>query len=331
MITASRIIVKRDMANAPCQILKVLVLLLGLSSLCGCSDSVTHLMNVIASPYSYGPNGFIKATVDVRKEGEGNRAVVQLEKALEEADASRRSSIAAALGQVGADEDVALPVLFRLLSDKDAVVRTCAVQSLGHMETPREDVVLALIARLDDDDTGVRREAARTLPKCGEGAVRAVPRLIEIIREGDQESQRVAAIVLGRIGPLASSATGQLTALAAHSEGYTKLLAVEALWRISHENESAVPPTITLLRHHDCLVALGAVRLLGSMASQSQEAAAALKRISGDPSGGAYAAGNSEFNNHRSEVGSKSLAPALSSECLRRMQLEAQAALNEFR
>jgi hypothetical protein len=88
-----------------------------------------------------------------------NRSDVELEKMLNDSDATKQAQGAFGLSQHGEKARNAVPTLIRLLESPDTLVRQEACVALGNMGRESVAAVPVLVKVLDDPEWNVRRQA----------------------------------------------------------------------------------------------------------------------------------------------------------------------------
>ncbi len=165
-------------------------------------------------------------------------AVNALIKALEDKDASVRSSAASALGKISNPSPV--DSLVQALKDKEASVRRSAASALGKIGNPT--AVNALVQALEDKEPSVCENAAYALGKIGNPT--AVNALIDILAHEDSVVYESAALALGVTGN-AAAVDGLVKALKGENSNIRKF-AASLLGKIS--NPAAVNALVQALQ-----------------------------------------------------------------------------------
>jgi len=120
---------------------------------------------------------------------------------LQAADAKDRYDAAKALGDQGAEVELAAPALIAALSTEDvAGVRWGIVWALGRVGPAAPGVVDALSAALSDPDDHVRHEAASALGAMGPAARSALPALESARGDRNSAVERAVDAALDSIG-----------------------------------------------------------------------------------------------------------------------------------
>jgi predicted Zn finger-like uncharacterized protein len=205
---------------------------------------------------------------------------------LNSTDTQVRVRSAAALGEMGADAQRAVPALFKALKDPDENVAREAAQALRAVGTPSRDDAPMLIAALGDENRRVRGCALEGLAKMGPEARPAVPKLAEILKakESDAEFRLQAARCLGQIG--AAAATQGVPALAAalkDTEADIREAAADALGKFGVEGRSAVPSLLAVLTDKETAVRRATLGALAQIGPEAKDALPKLKPAFKDP------------------------------------------------
>jgi vesicle coat complex subunit len=123
-------------------------------------------------------------------------AVEHLLKALGDADASVRSSAAAALGAV-ADKKTLPPLINALCAERNPFVRRSIVSALGNFK--EEDAVVLLLDSLRDENAVVRASACRSLER--NAAREDSATIFPLLKDRDECVRRAAAVAIMKIDP----------------------------------------------------------------------------------------------------------------------------------
>jgi HEAT repeat protein len=114
---------------------------------------------------------------------------------------SSQSSAASALGAIGPDASVAVPVLLREAAISNSPVRVSAIWALGQIHSDPGTVVPTLIQCIGDGNRGIRSIAMRALGCFGSNAQQAVPALTALLQDPDQRVSRSAEQAIKQIAP----------------------------------------------------------------------------------------------------------------------------------
>ena len=157
----------------------------------------------------------------------------------------------AALDRIGSD---AIDPLIASLTNKDASVRTLIVSALGQMPaySEKSDVLISngipvLLASLHDDSFYVRAFAARSLGLLGENEASVIPALIKILNDTNAEVRGCACLALGAFEEQAEPAVPMLLKSIYDSMPAVRGQAAIALVQIEPDNEGQINRLMPIL------------------------------------------------------------------------------------
>ncbi len=152
------------------------------------------------------------------------------------------------------------------LEDKDAAVRKEAVEALGKIGPEAHIAVPVLVKTLEDDSSAVREGAIQALGSIGPKAKAALPALVRAIQDKHPPYRNFAIQAIGLIGPEDELIMPALvkTLLAEDKEG-THYHALEALRRIGPKGKAGIPLLREGLKAEDVATREAAVKGLGFM------------------------------------------------------------------
>jgi HEAT repeat protein len=112
------------------------------------------------------------------------RSVAELQKMLDDPNATVRVQGAQGLSLHGPEARPAVPALMKALQSRDALLRMQSALALGAVGPDAREAVPALTTALDDPEWSVRRQAAVALGQIGPDARAAAPALHRL-QQGD--------------------------------------------------------------------------------------------------------------------------------------------------
>jgi HEAT repeat protein len=202
--------------------------------------------------------------------------VPDLLRALGHPDAGVRANAAHALGDLGANAQVAVPALLRALGDDSEAVRRLALEALRKIGAPGKDDVPLLVAALKGRNPAARRYAAGALGQVGPDARPAAAALVAALRDGDAGLRQSAARALGQLGPDAKErALPALLDALGDDDAEVRAAAAEGLAALPLD-AGDVSALLKLLRHRDAPVRAQAARALGKVGPEARKAVEAL-------------------------------------------------------
>jgi len=201
-----------------------------------------------------------------------------------------RWNAATALGAIGPDAKAALPTLLRVLKEEGI-----GADAIGKIGADEAVIVPLLIAKLQNGERHERNSAAYALGRYKSKADIVVPALIQAVREGDKglpavgwddgqsrDVRAAAAGALGEIGEPAAKAILDLVRLYADEDPRVRWVAVYALGKIAPKEKNVAVVLVKGLRDSDLNVRYVAVEALKKRAPKVAQAGEALAEAMND-------------------------------------------------
>jgi len=221
-----------------------------------------------------------RGLIDLNPDPEIVRPAMQ--KVMEEATPEALNDMLDALASLG---EKAVPRLIKALEAE--AVRPKAAAIIARIGPPAKEAVPALIAALADKNPETRNEVLFALAAIGPEAKEAVPAIKEALKDPDMKVCYSACYALGKIGPAAASAKADL---AEHLAGDDHFFCMASAWALAQVDPKdpqtaakSVPVLIQALEEPDPPTRLHAAEALGLLGPLAGDAAAALKKLHGDP------------------------------------------------
>jgi HEAT repeat protein len=198
------------------------------------------------------------------------------------------SSLAAALGKIGAASGIGVSELAVALESPGAAARRCAAKALGHYGAAAAAAGPALLAALDDEDPAVRGAAALSIVSARVMPIesvpeKAVPILADCLGDQDPSVRRRAGEALGALGPAAKAAVPALARALTNKHGQVNDWALAALEAIGPEAAAAVPTVLSIIEADDGRDLRDMFRLLKAIGREPDLAIPALRRFLAEP------------------------------------------------
>lgn len=166
------------------------------------------LLKVFQSDVEYDRSGAIRGLGSLKTRTAWQRLV----QVLETENPNLWPMAASALGEIGRDPEITVPLLIKVLNSDSWPARQSAAHALGQFGAAAQAAVPDLMAALIDPR--LFSAAAFALSAIGEPASAAIPRLIEMLDSGEQRCEVLR--VLTRFGPVAKAAVPRLKQLEAN-------------------------------------------------------------------------------------------------------------------
>jgi HEAT repeat protein/S1-C subfamily serine protease len=202
------------------------------------------------------------------------------------ANPTERHKAVVAIGDMGADAQLAIPNLLALAKDTDPFVRQAVPRALEQIGPPANSEFAPVLQALKSDSPEVRRYAARTVGGSGIGGVpvaEAVPLLAAVLKDGDSVVRKNAASALGTIGPPARGVVGSVIALLKDTDLEVRRSAALAVDRIGVQGKESVPQMVEFLKDSSPDIRRLGATLLVKLGPEGKEAAPALAGVLKDP------------------------------------------------
>ncbi|MDZ4820091.1 MAG: HEAT repeat domain-containing protein [Planctomycetota bacterium] len=189
----------------------------------------------------------------------------------EKLDGDGRDSVAYALGQIGANLELVMPLLSRWAGDKDTSLKNSALVAMALVtvqnKLPPNDLPQRLATALGDENSSTN-DLLRGLEAFGPAASVALPQIIPLLKNEGCEVPKTSFATLGAIGPAAKDAIPDLVRIAS-SDKYP-VEAFAALLKIDASGTEAVKLLPAMLKNQDTakdvLTALQQTPTLGAAA-----------------------------------------------------------------
>jgi HEAT repeat protein len=225
-------------------------------------------------------------------------AVAMLIQICEEKDGHLGEAVDA-LGEIGPDAELAVPVLKRALQDATYPEREPLALALWRLQRPTEvsgvvsdprQEALAVLLRLLREGTVLERwSAIRAVRDVGPEARAAVPALVRLLQNEEPSLRDEAANALRAVDPGAREAVPMLTALLGDANPYVRLAAARALARGERRPPELVPVLVHLLEWSSDLRD-DAAATLAALGPDARPAVPALRRLLRDSDRNVYVA-----------------------------------------
>ncbi len=227
---------------------------------------------VAAQLAKFGDSNQREATIKSLKKL-GKPAATVLVDIVEEPKARLKIRLAAiaALGEMGADAETAVPALAKLLRDRHRELRLKAVDALSSLGPSAKAAVPELTAALKDPDEGLRLGAANTLSKIGIEAKSAVPALVEALDDISNIVRVKATIALANIGSESETAVPALIKAMSDPDHDVQMGAIGALGRIGAQAKPAIPELTRALTNPNSRTRVGAMMALSNIGAGASE------------------------------------------------------------
>jgi HEAT repeat protein len=201
-------------------------------------------------------------------------------------DSRERLKAILALGEMGADGQVAVPRLIPLLKDSDPSIRKAASSALDQIGPPAKADFLVVLQALKSPSSEMRLYAARTVANSGIGDVappEALPFLTAALKDNDAAVRKNVVSALGSLGPAARGAITDLLDKLKDSDADVRRNAAQAVTKIGVEGKGSVPILIELLKDRNIETRRASALLLAKLGPDGKEAAPALAEVLKDP------------------------------------------------
>lgn len=200
-----------------------------------------------------------------------------------------------AIGEIGADEAVIVPLLIAKLHGGKRRERTSAAYALGRYKSKADVVVPALIRAVKEGNKGlravewddgqsrdVRAHAAAALGEFREAAVEAIPDLVQLYSDEDPRVRRTALYALGQIAPEEKNVAMALVKGLSDTDLNVRYVAVEALKRRAPKIAPAGEALIATMNDEDETLATNAAKCLSASDEDARAAIFALAQLAAD-------------------------------------------------
>ncbi len=206
--------------------------------------------------------------------GGGGQSVASLINQLDDKNAKKRASAAAALGEWGAEAKLAIQRLIKSLKDPDELTSREAAVALGKIGAPGRDDLPALLASINDPKPEVRRYVCHAVGEMGPEGASAADQLVSMLGDDDERVRENAARSLGNLGPDAKSVA--LPALTKALEDRIKAVRVGAAVAISTllnpPNPEDVPLLLTIVKMKDSEASVHGAAALAKLGKKAKSA-----------------------------------------------------------
>ncbi|MFI4850851.1 MAG: HEAT repeat domain-containing protein [Gimesia chilikensis] len=166
------------------------------------------LLEVFQSNVEYDRSGAIRGLGSLKTKTAWQRLV----QVLETENPSLWPMAASALGEIGREPEITVPLLIKVLNSESWQARQSAAHALGQFGAAAQSAVPYLMTTLND--ARHFSAAAGALSAIGEPAIAAIPCLVEMLDNGEYRCEVLR--VLTRFGPLAKAALPRLKELEAN-------------------------------------------------------------------------------------------------------------------
>jgi len=200
-----------------------------------------------------------------------------------------------AIGKIGADEAVIVPLLIAKLHSGEQHERNSAAYALGRYKSKADVVVPALIRAIREGNKGLRAEewgdgqsrdvratAAGALGEIGEAAAEAIPDLVRLCSDEDPRVRWVALYALGKIAPKEKNVAAALVKGLSDSDLNVRYVAVEALEKRAPRIAQAGEALIETMNDDDEALATNAAECLSVSDEDARAAILALAQLAAD-------------------------------------------------
>jgi HEAT repeat protein len=221
----------------------------------------------------------------------GSPAVPELLRLLHDSDPEMRLAAAGAIARCGPEAKGACGALRAALTDGHAPVRAMAAAALTNIGVEDDATADLLEAAADKDlDVEVREAAVFALNSYEPRAERTIPALRVMLapRSKWSSSRWRAACALGALGPKAAAATSDLLPILDEEphDFQLRTYVVTALWKIERDARKTVPLLMNLVKtatEDDSETWYAAVKGLGSFGPEARDALPLLRLALKDP------------------------------------------------
>jgi len=200
-----------------------------------------------------------------------------------------------AIGNIGADEAVIVPLLIAKLRGGERDERNSAAYALGRYKSKADVVVPALIRAVKEGNKGlpaaewddgqsrdVRAAAAGALGEFREAAVEAIPDLVRLYSDEGPRVRRTALYALGHIAPREKNVAMALVKGLRDSDLNVRYVAAEALKKRVPKVAQADEALIETMNDEDEVLAKKAAECLSVSDEDARAAILALARLAAD-------------------------------------------------
>jgi HEAT repeat protein len=243
-------------------------------------EVVPQLVEALTAPEPRLRAAAARALIDLDPDPEILRPVMQ--KALEEASPEALNDMLDALASLG---EKAVPRLIKALEREEVRAKAAAV--IARIGPDAKATVPALIAALGDKNPETCNEVLFALAAIGPDAAEAVPAIIQAMHSPETDVCYSACFALGKIGPAAKAAKDDLLKNLTGDDHFRCMASAWALCQIDPKSpETAAKSVLVLigaLEEPDPPTRLHAAEALGLLGPLAADAAAALKKLQGDP------------------------------------------------
>jgi hypothetical protein len=189
-----------------------------------------------------------------------------------------RTSLAHALGRIGAAAAPAVPELLALLPDP------AILAALGRIGAAAADAIPAMTPLLDHAEPAIQIAAASALREAGAHPGPLVPVLARHLDSGHEHDAAAAAEALARLGPAATTTAPKLQELLGYTRAnaWLRLRAAAALWRATGDVNLTLP-TLTAIWDENPYTRVHIANYIAEMGPAASPAAPLLRHELGQP------------------------------------------------
>ena len=200
-----------------------------------------------------------------KRHANNERLAKQVADSLRDDVPQRRSSAAAALGEMGPAASALAPRVAALLRDPDSKVRSAAAAALGKLGLAASADIPQLAALLQDPDPSVRLAAVGALGNMGAAAASVAPQLGALLRDADESVRSAVTQALSKMQAAWAVVSPQVAALLGDTDQGVRSSALHALAAMGPTGAAFAPQVAVLLRDSDANVRAAAAYALGQM------------------------------------------------------------------
>ncbi len=199
------------------------------------------------------------------------------------APAEKRIAAIESLQTMGANAEMATPMLAHVLADPNPNVRLAAVRGLTSIGPKSKLALDQLIPLLKDPNENVRIVTANLIEELGVDARKAIPALTAALDDQNATVRLNVIYALTAMGSVAREAIPELITTLNDDNPEIKKATIAALGRMGKEAKTAVKPLAEILQTGNKALQMSVASALGNMSAEAADAVQELQRLLKSP------------------------------------------------